>query len=321
MALNLLYLGPLDGTCAQRAAALRELGHDVTHLDIGEPRTFWKFQVYRAGNRLGRPPDLLGSNRGLIAAMREQRRDILWIDKGRTIRPGTLARARALAPDTVFAAYSPDDMHNPANQSAQYLGTVPLYDLHVTTKSYNIDELREMGATDVFFVDNAYDPATHRPLELSQAERDRFEAGVGFVGSYEEERAGFIRRQRPARGAARPGIRQGDQPTAINLGFLRKVNRDLQTTRTMEIPACRAFMLAERTDEHRRLFEEGVEAEYFDSFEELLSKCRYYLEHDDEQRAIARRGYDRCIRDGYGNQHRMKQILDYLQARYPRLVR
>ena len=82
-----------------------------------------------------------------------------------------LRRAREIVPDLRIVCYSPDDMINPDNQSAQYLAGIPSYDLHVTTKSYNVEELRALGARDVHFVDNAYDPATHRPFELTDEER------------------------------------------------------------------------------------------------------------------------------------------------------
>ena len=71
-------------------------------------------------------------------------------------------------------------------------------------------------------------------------------------------------------------------------------------------------MLAERTDEHARLFVEGREAEFFASTEELLAKCRYYLEHEDERRRIAEAGLRRCREGRYDNQGRLQTVLSHL---------
>jgi spore maturation protein CgeB len=103
--------------------------------------------------------------------------------------------------------------------------------------------------------------------------------------------------------------------TRVNLGFLRKANRDLQTTRTMEIPGCGGFLLAERTDEHLRLFREGAEAEFFGSTAELVTKCRYYLEHDDERRRIAAAGHRRCLTSGYSNEGTLAPVIAGLERR------
>jgi spore maturation protein CgeB len=321
-----------------RAEALRTLGHDVGLVRAEVPRGFWRFLFYRVGNRIGRPPDVLGANRRIVAAFFERLYDILWIDKGRTIRPETLDEIRMMSPSTVLLNYSPDDMMNPANQSVAYRAAIPKYDLHVTTKSYNVAELRERGAQDALFIDNAFDPQTHRPMALSDADRQRYDADLSFIGGYEEDRArqmlwlgqqglsikiwGYQWERLPA---SAPGLTVRNEllrsaeyakaicGTRINLGFLRKVNRDLQTTRSMEIPACGAFMLAERTDEHLRLFEEGKEAEFFSTREELLQKCRYYLEHPEERARIAQAGLERCKRDGYSNAERLRQVIDHVR--------
>jgi spore maturation protein CgeB len=75
----------------------------------------------------------------------------------------------------------------------------------------------------------------------------------------------------------------------------------------VEIPACGGFMLAERTAEHLELFDEGLEAEFFASDDELIDKCRRYLGDEDARGAIARRGHERCIASGYSNAGRLRQ--------------
>jgi hypothetical protein len=334
---SILYVGVAGGTCQHRANALARLGHRVHRVIADLPRG-WRRQLYRVANKLGRPPDFLGANRALVAAVGDAPADLLvWADKPILIRARTLRELRVRHPGIQIVSYSPDDMLNPDNQSAWYRAAIPLYDLHVTTKSYNVTELRALGAREVMFVDNAYEPPVHRPLELTPAERARYGADVSFVGGYERERAetmlalaaagidvhvwGYhwdrLRRRHPALHVHDEFLDELEfskciNATRINLGFLRKVNRDLQTTRSIEIPACGAFLLAERTDEHRRLFDEGREAAFFSSFDELLERCRWYLEHEDERARVAAAGRQRCVDGDYSNEGRLRPVLERL---------
>lgn len=340
--MRILYVGPLwhGGTCRQRMVALQELGHVVIGVDTTPPNRRWErwLPIRVFTYLLGNPLDLAGANRQVLSHIGRNCFEILWIDKGLTITPSTLSSVKQERPHCVLVSYSPDDMMNPNNQSRRYLASVPLYDLHVTHKSYNVAELKELGARKVRFIDKAYDPHTHRPLALTEDERKRWGSDVGFVGGFEQERyqtmlalakAGV---QVTVRGPGwesyvgqhpnlivRPGWVLGDNyakaicATKINLCFLRKANRDLQTARSIEIPACGGFMLAERTDEHLALFEEGKEAEFFDSFEELLDKVRHYSGHEKERRRIAAAGRERCLQSGYSNHDQLSAVLERIE--------
>jgi spore maturation protein CgeB len=98
----------------------------------------------------------------------------------------------------------------------------------------------------------------------------------------------------------------------IGLGLLRKVCPDQHTTRTFEIPACGSLLLADRTEEHQGFFEEGREAEFFASSEELLDKVRFYCSNESARERIAKAGYERCIRDKYAYVHRVSAALHRL---------
>jgi hypothetical protein len=100
----------------------------------------------------------------------------------------------------------------------------------------------------------------------------------------------------------------------IGLGLLRKVCPDQHTTRSFEIPACGSMLLADRTDEHRALFEEGEEAEFFDSTEELVDKAQFYCRDETARQRIAKAGLERCIKSNYAYVHRLRTALADLVA-------
>ncbi len=337
--LRILFVGPLvhGSTASQRLEALRALGHAVTAVTTrkGGPYTGEDPPlIQRVEQKLVGPSDHAGANDAVLARVREMAFDLIWIEKGLTITPATLRAVRAAQASCLVVGFSPDDMMNHANQSRHFLSSLPLYDCYVTNKSFNVPELEALGCPKVLFMDNGFDPLTHHRMELAVGERERFGGPVGFIGQWEPDRAGSLRAlalaELPVRVWGYTWERMRNIPANlvlenrpcwgedyakaicsfdINLCFLRKCNRDRQTTRSIEIPACGAFMLAERTDEHLRLFEEGKEADYFSDERELLDKTRYYIEHSDERKSIAQRGFQRCMRDAYSYPERLQKIL------------
>lgn len=342
MSLKILFVGHLwyGSTGLQRLEALSRLGHRVTPLDTTEPGSVHPFTRFtnRVFNRLGYPLDLSACNQRLVDAIHLETFDMVWIDKGMTIKPATLLSIKRLSPATLIIGYSPDDMAQRHNQSRYFLDDLGYYDYYLTTKTYNVPELRAMGVRQPLFIANAYAPEIHRPLDLSTAERAALGGPVGFIGAFEDDRAAHILALAEAGIKVRwwgwPGNRRwvnkhpnlkiekkplwGDEYAKainsfdINLCFLRKINRDRQTTRSVEIPACGGFMLAERTDEHLELFREGVEAEFFGSVEELVKKVCYYLAHPEERQRIAQAGLRRCHDAGYSNDQRLQVMLSLL---------
>ena len=342
--LRILYLGQLGegGTCLQRMRALRDLGHDVVGVNTAEYRksSRWGEQWYRLRNKLDWPADRAEINRLVTRRVFDESFDVLWADKALTLWPETLVELKRKRPELTIVGYSPDDMGGSHNQSRYFLQSLPHYDLYITTKSFNVAELRELGCPRVVFVAKAFDPQTHRPMNLTSQERVELGAPVGFIGGCEGARArsilsladsgipvrvygdGWERLRKASPGVTVSGPSMyGDLYARIicafdiNLAFLRKISRDLQTARSIEIPACGAFMLAERTDEHLELFEEGQEAEFFGSDEELREKVRFYLDHPQARQRIAQAGRERCLRGGYSNHHRLQWMIDQIRQR------
>ncbi len=67
--------------------------------------------------------------------------------------------------------------------------------------------------------------------------------------------------------------------------------------RVFEVPACGGFLMTGQADNVEEYFVPGKEAVIFRDSEDLAEKCRYYLEHEEERRAIAKAGYERTVKE------------------------
>lgn len=303
----------------QRYRALEAMGHAVLFVPttpLGHSCEARPSLIQRLRYRLRVPADAAGVNDTLLG-LDARAFDLAFFDNAKTVRGNTLAALRARNPAMPLVWFAEDDLLNPRHRTLWLAGSIPLYDLMVTTKSFNADpfELPRLGARRVLFVDNAFDPALHRPIAVDADERVRFGADIGFVGTFEAPRAASLLALAEAGLSCRvwgngwqgligrhPGLVVENRPVygpdyarvlascRINLCFLRHFNRDRQTTRSIEIPASGAFMVHEHSDEMTRLLRPDTEAVYFADDRELVASCRFWLADDAGRAAIAAAG-------------------------------
>jgi spore maturation protein CgeB len=337
--MNVLYIGQLfeGSTALHRFQSIEKIAKKVIPID-----SYFKYNNYfiirllekSLKSVLNNKFDWLRLNKKILSKFKMENFDFVWIDKGLVIKPETLEELKSLNPQIKIIHYSPDDMMNPILFTKRFLHCIPLYDYYITTKSYNVEEVKSLGGLKIIFVNNAFDPSTHKKIILNNKDDSDYINNVSFVGTYEKDR--FEKMLYLAESGVKVTIWGGDRKwkehintnknldirnkwvwgdeytkvingSKINLNFLKKEFRDLQTQRSVEIPAAGGFMLAERTIEHQKLFKENIEAEYFSTNIELLKKINYYLLNDNERNTISNNGYTKCIRN-YSNDMMIKKV-------------
>lgn len=256
--------------------------------------------------------------------------DLLWSDKAINILPETYSLIQEKVPSLKLIFASGDNMAIKNFRNRAFEQTLPVFDAVITTKSWTLGELKNMGARSVFYIPKAFDANWCNFLSHPPKRWD-----ISFVGSFEEQRAHSLLT------LAKAGFQvdvwgngwkkckhknhnltihdypvyHGDliriiEETKINLCFLRKLAKDKSTNRTFEIPACGGFMLAEETQEQQEFFIGGKHAAYFDSDNGLVSLCDYFLKNFSIREVIAKQGHAKCLSSGYSYVDRCTQFYD-----------
>ena len=335
--LNVLYIGPISGTCLDRAHAFRRLGHRLTHIDTRAllPRTVWVDRiVWRAGGHWLAP--LLC--RALSKALKGQQFDLCYVDNGEWVSPSVISLLKRHC--RRVANYNIDDPTGPRDwqRFAAYRRAVPHYDLLAVVRNESQAEVKALGGKHVVRVYRSADEVMHAPRPLSAQDRATWDCDVLFLGTWMPERGPFLLalikqgvplsirgghwQKAPEWPALRPywkgGPIEGDdyakaiQCAKVNIGLLSKGNRDLHTTRSLEIPSLGALFCAERTSEHMGMYEDGVEAAFWSDASECARLCQALLADEPHRAAMAARGRQRFLRNGHGNEAIIASLLETL---------
>jgi glycosyltransferase involved in cell wall biosynthesis len=339
MSKHILFVGDLSSEHSrglQRFNTFVELGYKVDGITLNKVGESLNW-IQRIRYYVGYPIDVHSANTRIKEfASSTICPDILWIEKGLVIRPSTLRFVRKHCPHTRIVLYSNDNYSKHHNRSRYMRANFKEVDVVFAVVGYSEDDLRRMGAQRVVFFHRGYDRNFIKPRVSGMP----FDYDVIFVGTYETERAAMLE------SLATQGIhvtvwgngwhwhRRALQSSAylhiqykpllgkefvdtlhrarIVLNFLRAKNDDTTTGRTFEIPASGAFMLAQRSQQQLEYFNEGEEAEFFETREELIQKVNYYLSHPQQRETIAQNGLRRCQESGYDFHTRLQEMLTCL---------
>lgn len=338
---RVLFVGDLTPylTTVARRDALLELGFPVESIDHTAYVRSRRPLVSAFTHRTLLTPGVFALNREILRRAEVFRPDVVWLEKATFVFPRTFRRL-GRDPGTLLVYHNTDDWRLRRGVAHRLhwrflLRTLRDYDIHVTSNLWNVEEFRQAGFPRVVHMELAANPALRDPGELAPAERERLGAPVGFIGHWEpvtERRIlHLVRGGVPVKiygggweaagsptelaGVAQHRLVVGDEYARaivafdVNLGIVSKWNRNHTASRTFQIPALGAFLLHERNELVTKYFREGVEAEFFDSDDELLEKCRHYLAHPDERRRIAEAGRRRCFESGYFEADRVREVL------------
>jgi spore maturation protein CgeB len=333
-ALTILYLGPIGGTCLDRANALRRLGHQVEHLDLRLllPKTQWVDRVtWRMGGNLFSPL----MKRRLANNLSGQYFDLCYVDGGEWVTPSVISLLRSYVKKIIN--YNIDDPLGPRDglRFKAYRQSLPSYDFNTVVRQENVSEAYTLGAKNVMRVYRSADEVSHTPRALTENDRQIWGSEVLFLGTWFPERGPFlvdlinrgvpldIRGSNWHKAPEWPQLKKhwkgssigGDdyakaiQCAKVNLGLLSRDNRDLHTTRSLEIPALGGLLCAERTSEHVNMYAEGQEALFWTNAEECAAMCQFVLQDEVRRQRIAEAGHQRVKKNGHYNEVILSSIL------------
>lgn len=320
-------------TGLHRASAMRRRGHTVDVINPADLlRRGWIIDRVRA--RSGYRSSRNGVGKGLRRLLAGRTYDVIWVGGGMHLGAAAVDGLRRHAP--VIINYNNDDPWGKRDGRAwdTYLQAVPYYDLVVVLRRANMSEAMSSGARRVLRVWMTFDEVVHRPLPVSPREQASLSSDVAFLGTWMPERgpilAGLIQsgldvsiwgnlwQKAPEwdilapswRGPALPNqeYSKAIQCSKVIIGLLSKGNRDLHTQRSVEVPATRTVLCAERTSEHVQLFGDDA-ALLWDDVPECVARCQALLAEGPARAHLAERGHRRVNACRLSNEPMVEAVL------------
>jgi hypothetical protein len=328
------------GLGASYTRAFRALGHEVALIDpFAELNKLlaWRFPLIR---RAFERQIISLFNKWWVKYLVElPPADLIWVGKGAWAVPWLWRQFKRQRPKTKLVCYNADNpivTYSRGGNRPWVTESIPCFDLYCTYNKSLVEPLRRAGAQRIARIPFAWDPWLHPEMEISDADRRRYECDVVFIGNGDLHRERWMR---DIMAAAKPynwqfaiygcwngcrdqnlwSVLRGEQvygsemaravrASKIALNILRLQNEDSHNMRTFEIPGCSGVMVSQKSPEQEEFFPEGQAAFYFSNAEECVTKMRGLLENDFLLQQARETAHELARKHTY--MHRARQICD-----------
>jgi spore maturation protein CgeB len=251
--------------------------------------------------------------------------------KGTDLSPIILKLIKKRKKNIITACFNPDDPFNRKSCKKNIVDSIKYYNHYFIWTQQLIEKIKDAGAQNVHYLPFATDNEIIYPVHINKYLYD-----MTFIGNGDEERQSWIesiadeieRRDvnisfhvfghnwRPYKNIfvhlQVNGIKMLEciAQSKININILRKQNKNSTNMRTFEIPAAGGFMFHEHSKEATEIFKENVEAVYFSTTEELVTKAISFLNDINLIKTIAANGYKTATNNKNTYQHRSLSIIN-----------
>ncbi len=291
---------------------------------------------YKVQNRFTIGPVISQINRDLVASVRKNQYDLVFIYRGTHILPSTLQRIRESG--SIIFGYNNDDPFSDAYPKyfwRHFRNGLKLYDCVFSYREKNIRDYESVGIKDTEILRSYF--LKDKNIHIPRANLDReFLSDVVFVGHYESDgrdrtvlsllsggvglkiygtdwqRSPLYEEIIRYTGVIQPAYKHYNEVlngAKVALVFLSKKNNDTYTRRVFEIPAVKTMMLSEYTDDMATLYEDKEEIFFFHDDEQCLLILKELLADPIKIQSVADQAYSRLISDDHEVYGRVSQVL------------
>lgn len=265
-------------------------------------------------------------NKNLINLVKSKKPDVLIVNKGESLLPGTITSIKKYGTTTIN--WNPDEPFGTLLKFNK-LKNISEYDAFFTYDLQYLDELKKLNPNS-YYLPACADLLNVHKEQISLKERQNnfdicmvgtaYENRIKLLTPYTEKYKLFV--AGPAWNNAPTSLRNISSPSIKINEMIRKFNESkiiinpygeakgfiIPNPRTFEIPASRSFQLTDARRDIDKFFKIGKEIIVYKNETDFKELIDYYIDNNNERNEISQQSYERVLKE-HTMQHRLKEML------------